>query len=84
MKPYTTERDEREQNILDCELADAVADSGRLPNAREINADGEEQPKHWTQHSEHEPALRKHLSSMCLITHGVRSGLTTKTQRRAE
>jgi len=35
---------ERKQNVLDSELADPVADGGRLPNTGEVNAGGKKVP----------------------------------------
>lgn len=69
-KPDNAEQDESEQNILDGELCDTVADGRGLPDACKINADGEEDAKHGTKQSERESALWKHLAMWCLLTHG--------------
>jgi len=62
---------EGKQNVLNSELADPVADGGRLPDTCEVNADAKKDAKQWAEHPEHKTALWKHLPRWCLLIHGV-------------
>ena len=59
------------QNVLHSELADPVADGGRLPNTGEVNAGCKKNAEHWAEHPEHKTALWKHLPRRCLLIHDV-------------
>jgi len=62
---------EGKQNVLHDELADPVADGGRLPNTGEVKTDGKKDAEHRAEHPEHKTALWKHLPRWCLLIHGL-------------